>query len=272
MPQFRAWIASTGRSQLVEPFAGGAIASVTAVLEYRVDRALLIDKDPRITTLWKAIVTRRHRIPLIKLIRDFPLTSDSVVDFLSAPHTSLSVAERAFQVLLTNRVNHGGIMTDGPHLMARGEDGKGIASRWYPSTLIGRINLIGHYEQQFSVLNGDGIEWMAGLSEGHRWAAFVDPPYIDVGPQLYRYGDCDFPRLFSVLGNLPIPFSLTVSDDPRMHEYAKDHRFGCVKGSMRSGHGAKTRTELIFKNSHPWPAERSVHRQRALFAERGVER
>jgi hypothetical protein len=48
--------------------------------------------------------------------------------------------------------------------MARGEDGKGIASRWYPSTLIGRINLIGHYEQQFSVLNGTGLSgWLAYL-------------------------------------------------------------------------------------------------------------
>jgi len=41
----------------------------------------------------------------------------------------------AFQTILRNRVNRGGILVDGAGRVKHGENGKGLTSRWYPETL-----------------------------------------------------------------------------------------------------------------------------------------
>ena len=40
----------------VEPFAGGGIASLTAVMEDYVDRAVLCEKDPDVANLWQCML------------------------------------------------------------------------------------------------------------------------------------------------------------------------------------------------------------------------
>ena len=45
--------------------------------------------------------------------------------------------------LLRNRVSRGGILAKGASVMKQGENGHGIASRWYADTLAARIRTIG---------------------------------------------------------------------------------------------------------------------------------
>lgn len=48
--------------------------------------------------------------------------------------TPLSVTT-AFQTILRNRINRGGILAPGAGRIKNGESGKGKKSRWYPDTL-----------------------------------------------------------------------------------------------------------------------------------------
>ena len=43
---------------------------------------------------------------------------------------------------MLNRTRRGGILAPGASLNRTGENGKGIASRWYPETIIDRLNEI----------------------------------------------------------------------------------------------------------------------------------
>src|SRR5439155_26270 len=47
--------------------------------------------------------------------------------------------ERALNILIRNRLSHGGIIAPGAGLLCEGEAGRGMLSRWYPETLSRRI-------------------------------------------------------------------------------------------------------------------------------------
>ena len=58
VPQIRKWLAGleTRPEVFIEPFAGGGIASLTAVMDGLADRAVLCEIDPDIAQLWRCII------------------------------------------------------------------------------------------------------------------------------------------------------------------------------------------------------------------------
>ena len=61
VPHIREWLARTEPAVLVEPFAGGGIVSLTAVMEELVDRCIMIeiDHDGRHSGMWCYGMARR---------------------------------------------------------------------------------------------------------------------------------------------------------------------------------------------------------------------
>ena len=141
VPEIRRWLKSLdSRPQVfIEPFAGGAIASLTAVMDEYVDRAMLCEKDPDISQLWRCILDDSER--LARLVEVFDATPASVQTVFA--ESGDSNVDIAFRTLLRNRINRGGILARGASVMNQGENGNGIASRWYPKTLASRIRAIG---------------------------------------------------------------------------------------------------------------------------------
>ena len=58
VPTFRRWMsqASVKPNLLVEPFAGGATIALTAVCENWVDHAVLMELDPDVAAVWRALM------------------------------------------------------------------------------------------------------------------------------------------------------------------------------------------------------------------------
>jgi DNA adenine methylase len=59
IPRLREWLRSQTPKPdiLVEPFAGGGIVSLTAVSEYFVKSALLVELDKEVAAVWKTVTS-----------------------------------------------------------------------------------------------------------------------------------------------------------------------------------------------------------------------
>lgn len=127
VPRLREWLQSQTQKPalLVEPFVGGGIVSLTAVMENFVDRALMVELDQEIAAVWQTIVDGDAEW-LADRIQNFELTRDTVDAVLGMNRRS--VKERAFQTIIKNRTNHGGILAAGTGTLRKGEAGKASTS------------------------------------------------------------------------------------------------------------------------------------------------
>jgi len=129
IPYIRSWLASkiTPVCVLVEPFAGGGIVGLTAGFEGHADHVVLVERDGNIAAVWNTILGGQAKW-LADQILNFDLTRANVTAVRNKePATQ---RERAFAVILRNRVQRGGIMAEGAGLVKTGENGRGLNSRW----------------------------------------------------------------------------------------------------------------------------------------------
>ena len=101
VPHIRAWLISNSRpvpSVLLEPFAGGGIVSLTAVMEGLVSRCLMAEIDRDVAAFWHAAL--RHKQEIKERIRTFKPTRESVAEL--AGTVPLNVMEHGFRTLVLN--------------------------------------------------------------------------------------------------------------------------------------------------------------------------
>ncbi len=222
----------------VEPFAGGGIASLTAVMEGYVDRAVLCERDPDISNLWQCMLDAPEE--LARRVEDFVATPENVNAVFE--DVSVSGFDAAFQTLLRNRVSRGGIMAKGASVMKQGENGHGIASRWYAETLAARIRAIGNFADRFDFFQGDGVSLVELCKDNTAAALFIDPPYTAAGKRagrrLYTYNDIDHEDLFERMSRVRGVFMMTYDESPDAIEMARRRGFHLAKVAMKNTHHA----------------------------------
>ncbi|MDX1524602.1 MAG: DNA adenine methylase, partial [Anaerolineae bacterium] len=183
----------------------------------------------------------------------FDLTPDRVKTELAK--TNLSTKEQAFQTILKNRVNRGGILAPGAGLVKHGENGKGLASRWYPETLYKRIRNIAAIRDRFTFIEGDGIEVLKQNASGRDTVSFIDPPYTagskKAGRRLYLHSELDHEALFQVGSQLAGDFLMTYSNDKAVKSLAAKYLLSTKEIAMKNTHHAKM-TELLIGRDLSW--------------------
>ena len=238
VPQIRDWLAGldTRPEVFVEPFAGGAIASLTAVMDGLADRAVLCEIDPDIALLWRCIIDHSER--LAQLVEVFEATSDNVQAILS--ETDGDQVSVAFKTLLRNRISRGGILAKGASIMKQGENGSGVASRWYPRTLATRIRAIGSYADRIDFIHGDGMNLIDLSKDSPTTAFFIDPPYTAAGKRagrrLYNHNEIDHEDLFERMATVRGSFMMTYDESDEIIRMARGHRFCLSKVPMKNTH------------------------------------
>jgi len=236
----------------VEPFVGGGIVSLTAVMENFVDRALMVELDQEIAAVWQTIVDGDAEW-LADRIQNFELTRDTVDAVLGMNRRS--VKERAFQTIIKNRTNHGGILAAGTGTLRKGEAGKGISSRWYPATLAKRLKAIDHFVGRFSFMHCDAFEVIEAHSTKADAVFFIDPPYTaggkKAGSRLYTHHALDHEKLFRVCSRLEGDFIMTYDNAPEVKKLAKEFGFQAKPISMKNTHHAEM-TELVIGRDLDW--------------------
>ena len=251
VPLFRRWMRSLPAkpAMLMEPFTGGGIISLTAAFERLAQRILMVELDVDVAAVWQTMLSPEAEW-LAQRILDFPMGGDAVREVLT--RQAATPRERAFATLLKNRVYHGGILAPGSGLVKFGENGKGIASRWYPETLARRIRDITQVAPHIDFVQGDGLAVLKDSAERADVAAFIDPPYTAstkrAGSRLYTHSIIDHEALFALCATLEGDFLMTYDNAPEMMEMAASRGFDTQLVPMKNTHHAEMYELLIGRN------------------------
>ncbi|MCS7072365.1 MAG: DNA adenine methylase, partial [Anaerolinea sp.] len=239
-------------AELVEPFAGGGIIGLTAAFEHLAERVVLVERDPQVAAVWHTIFGE-DAAWLAAQIEAFELTPQSVEALLAS--SPVSTRERAFQTIVKNRVNRGGILAPGAGRVKTGENGKGLTSRWYPRTLSRRIRDIASIRERVQFIEGDGLEIIRQRIDCPEVVFFIDPPYTAggkrAGHRLYTYSDVDHATLFALTASLSGDFLMTYDDAPDVHDLALAYGFATRKILMKNTHHTHM-FELLIGRDFIW--------------------
>lgn len=246
IPHVRVWLGlDTKPRVLFEPFCGGGIVSLTATMEKLCERAVLAELDRDVAAFWHAAL--RHTDDLCKCIRDFDPSRENVRAL--ELQSSASLVDRGFRTLVLNRTRRGGILAQGASLIRAGENGKGVASRWYRQTIVDRLLNIKKHEALITFVEGDGLKLLESMVHAEGVAVFVDPPYTAggkrAGQRLYSHHKVDHSRIFEVLADSNANFLLTYELAPQIVALVQRHGFAAVTVTMKNAHHSRM-PELVI--------------------------
>jgi DNA adenine methylase len=251
VPYTRSWLAHkpSPLGVLIEPFAGGGIIGLTAGFEGLAEHVVLVERDPNVAAVWHTILGGQAKW-LADQILNFELTRENVTTILRREPTSQ--CERAFAVILRNRVQRGGIMAEGAGLVKTGENGRGLNSRWYPETLARRIQEIAGVRERFSFIEGDAFEIIRRYADDENAAFFVDPPYIVASKRLYLHWQVDHRELFGLLAKVKGDALLTYDNTREIASLASEFDFETQAIASRAGKRARFDKLFIGKALSTW--------------------
>jgi DNA adenine methylase len=259
VPRIRTWMSScVGRpEEFVEPFAGGAIVSLTVAFEQLANHVTMVELDECVAAVWQ-IILEGDAEQLAERIATFEMTPDKLEAELKVkPNTRQRLA---FQTILRNRTNHGGILAPGSGKLKHGENGKGVLSRWYPETLRRRIHDIMQIRDRIQFIAGDGFDVLRQMAHREDAVFFIDPPYTAggkrAGSRLYRHYEIDHEALFRLTSELAGDFLMTYDNAPELLTLARRYGFDTTIVAMKNTHHAEM-TELLIGRNLDW-ARRSI--------------
>ncbi len=202
-------------TRYIEPFAGGAGVGLRLLFDEHVDEIVLNDLDPGIAAFWRAVFESTN---------DLAEKVKSTLPTLDEWHRQRVIYERGkgsdlqlgFATFFLNRTNRSGILNARP-IGGLHQTGKwGIGARYNGDRLAQRITRLGSYASRVTICSEDGIDLLDRSLDDRRSFAYVDPPYLQKGDDLYldNLNWNDHVRLAEVLkpaGN----WMLTYDKDPR---------------------------------------------------------
>ena len=252
IPRIRLWL-GTRPAELIEPFAGGGIVSLTVAAENLAEHVTMVELDAQVAAVWNTIINDGEGPWLAERIAGFDLTTETLTSTLKAE--AHSVREKAFQTILKNRTFRGGILATGSAPLKYGENGKGIHSRWYAETLKNRILEIHANKSHISFIEGDGVEVMRQHAHRAETVFFIDPPYTaagkKAGSRLYTHSEINHEELFLLASGIKGDFLMTYDNADGVRELARKHGFDTELVAMKNTHHARM-TELLIGNNLNW--------------------
>ena len=248
IPHIREWLQQAKPEILIEPFVGGGIASLTAVMEGLAPESVMVEIDRDVAAFWRAALENGDA--LSERVRRFEPTLGNLEKLLNEPPRTLY--EHGFRTLALNRTRRGGILAPGASFSRHGENGKGPASRWYPQTIMARLAAIQQHAERLIFVEGDGLKLLPKLlhGRGEKAAVFIDPPYTAsggkrAGSRLYAHSDIDHAALFAMMARSQVNFLMTYDTAPEIADLVRKHDFAAVRLSMKNTHHA-VMSELVI--------------------------
>ncbi|NLF41763.1 MAG: DNA adenine methylase [Bacteroidales bacterium] len=249
IPIIRQWLSQEKKvGQLIEPFAGGGIVSLTAAFENLADQILMAELDNEVASVWEIILNGKNEWLADKIL-NFNLSVDNINRELNNPDKETH--DLAFCTILKNRVFHGGIIAKGSGMLKKGENGKGIASRWYAKTLSERIRAINSVKHKITFSQTDAFQLIEQNLQNKNAFFFIDPPYTIAGKRLYTHFEINHEKLFQHINQLQGKFMLTYDDAEEIRTLANKYNFPFRTIPMKTTHHLE-KNELIISDNFEW--------------------
>jgi DNA adenine methylase len=199
--------------------------------------------------VWRVVLNGQAEW-LAKQILQFDLTLENVTAVLK--QNAPELREKAFQTILRNRVQRGGIMADGAGLIKTGESGRGLNSRWYPETLARRIREINQQKDRMTFVEDNGFNLIEEHKADTEAAFYIDPPYTLAARRLYKVWQIDHARLFAVMAECRGDFLMSYDNTAEIAALAKKHGFESRPIAPSKGAGKVSTHLLIGKKLSAW--------------------
>lgn len=250
VPQARRWLRSLRDrpARFIEPFAGGGIVGLTVAFEHLADQVVLGELDAGVAAVWRCSLNGQNEA-LARKIETFHITIKNVRELLSS--TADGALDLAFQTLVRNRVQHGGILAPGATLMRSGENGRGISSRWYAKTLAARVRAIATVASRIRFRRVDAFDMIAEHARDADAVFFVDPPYTVAGQRLYSHSQVDHEKLFRAMASVRGQFLMTYDYSKDVVAWAQRHGFEHRTVAMKSRQHTR-KSELVIGRDLGW--------------------
>lgn len=240
-----------------EPFAGGLGAGLHVLAADVAEEVWFCETNPALAALWRMI-----RTDLDDLARRIELTNPTIDLFYASREMVKNAAttgghddqELAVAALILNRCSRSGIVAPnvGP---IGGKDQAGkytVKSRFDPAKVAARLRALSPYTQRLRQYDCSGIEFLRGLDGGvgieEEMLAFVDPPYTDVGNDLYGRGMsvAEHRELAWILNTSPMRWALTYDATPHIWTDWYPNRAVMEYGISHSAHKQHADTEYLI--------------------------
>jgi len=253
VPEVRQWLLAAKKKPaiFVEPFAGGAIVGLSVASENLAEQVFLSELDDDVAAVWDVVFHgKKNDVDnLLKNILNFDVTLENVQSILSK-HPK-SIKDKAFRTIIKNRTQRGGIMAVGAGLIKVGEAGRGLKSRWYPDTLVKRIEVLRNLQTPVDFEQQDAFEIINRFSDNPDACFFIDPPYTaggkKAGSRLYAHNEVDHEKLFSVMAKVRGSVMMTYDDSDEVRTMAERHGFRIETVPMKNTHHAIIYELLVLK-------------------------
>lgn len=179
----------------VEPYAGGAGAALSLMMQDYIYQIYLNDKDRFIYCFWHAVVhdtdrlvaaIRSKRASIAEWKRQHKLLNDKYYELNGDP---LEVGLTGFYL---NRTTRSGILNSGPIGGLKQNGNYKVGARFNKADLIRRIETIALYKSRIMLYNMDAVQFLKKLFDDfvlndQRLLVYLDPPYDIVGKDIYRH-------------------------------------------------------------------------------------
>lgn len=238
---------------LVEPYAGGAGASLKLLFSGKVDKIIINDLDRAIFSFWKiAVSDTDFLINKIKKVHIDIAEWRKQKEVYNNPKSTTK--ELAFATLFLNRTNRSGIIEGGP---IGGMNQLGIwniTARFTKNTIIERLEKIKKFKNTIKVRNIDGITLLKQLEKNKKksnYFIFLDPPYYQKGKSLYlnHYINKDHKKLSKFLEKSSLKWVMTYDNVPyiqNLYDKFKKSDFVINHSAFKARRGKEV---LIFSDN-----------------------
>ena len=240
IPHIRSWLThGEPVTKLVEPFAGGGTASLTAVMEGLAEHANMIELDHDVAMFW--IAALEHTTELIDLVMAFQPTREAI-EALPAD----TVVSHGFRTLVLSNTQWAGKIKRGTGFP------KDPTRRWYPEMTCERLLAIAEVRERLTFTEGDGLRHLRDSTSDAGAAFFIDPPYTadggkQAGATLYAHHAMEHAKLFEILAEHRPNFLMTYDNADEIISLVHEHRFHAVVVAMRSNQNVMMRELVISR-------------------------
>lgn len=238
-------------STYAEPYAGGAGAALTLLIEGTVPKIAINDLDPCIFSFWSSVT--KHPDSFIELIERCPLTIDewkTQRDIYKSKDESDPLA-LGFATFYLNRTNRSGVLNAG---VIGGQAQAGtyrIDARFNRDDLVRKVRAIGERSDDIQVSMEDGAKFIERvLGEGGTFI-YADPPYFDKGSLLYMnsFDSSQHEELAKLLNRHPKADWLLTYDDAQEIRALYRGRYQGTFELPYSAHRAESASERMIMSS-----------------------